>query len=97
MGNIPVNSQMRTALLQVGQIKGIPVKMEKYFKLTYQTKKGMKQIGFGIFGVCKPLNEIPGVLLPVQTANQIELRGGAGKSGGFNIKEKQIFWRANLF
>ena len=48
-------------------------------------------------GIGKPLDQIPGIILIIGAANQIQLAPVTGKTGGFNIKKEKLIQLSNPF
>ena len=64
--------------------------MDYGFILLQKIKKVIQQIFFSRLGIGKPLDQIPGIILILGAANQIQLAPVTGKTGGFNIKKEKL-------
>ena len=64
--------------------------MDYGFILLQKIKKVIQQIFFSSLGIGKPLDQIPGIILIIGAADQIQLAPVTGETGGFNIKKEKI-------
>ena len=71
--------------------------MDYGFILLQKIKKVIQQIFFSRLGISKPLDQIPGIILIIGAANQIQLAPVTGKTGGFNIKKEKLIQLSNPF
>ena len=71
--------------------------MDYGFILLQKIKKVIQQIFFSRLGIGKPLDQIPGIILIIGAANQIQLEPVTGKTGGFNIKKEKLIQLSNPF
>ena len=71
--------------------------MDYGFILLQKIKKVIQQIFFSRLGIGKPLDQIPGIILILGAANQIQLAPVTGKTGGFNIKKEKLIQLSNPF
>ena len=71
--------------------------MDYGFILLQKIKKVIQQIFFSRLGIGKPLDQIPGIILIIGAANQIQLAPVTGKTGGFNIKKEKLIQLSNPF
>ena len=71
--------------------------MDYGFILLQKIKKVIQQIFFSRLGIGKPLDQIPGIILIIGAANQIQLEPVTGKNGGFNIKKEKLIQLTNPF
>ena len=90
-GKVVGETEMRTALLKIGNIKTVTIEMNQNSELIQERKKGMQEIFLGFRSVREPLPELPVAILIKGAANQVKMRMIAGESGGFNIKEEDFF------
>ena len=69
--------------------------MNQDLKTFHKGEKGVKQFSLSLTGIGKPLDQLPAKSVMVHAANEVELRGIAGKAGGLNIEKQQILSGAN--
>ena len=71
--------------------------MDYGFILLQKIKKVIQQIFSAALVSAKPLDQIPGIILIIGAANQIQLAPVTGKTGGFNIKKEKLIQLSNPF